>query len=428
MKEILNNLEELRKLSGNNQISYLESIKSDLLKEILEYTYDTHKKYKIDEGKFDKFYNSLISNRSITHDDWLVFKTQILGHLSAIKSAKDEDVKDVCEYLYNFDLESQQFLKMVLFKDLRINMNIKKFQKVWPDFLVEPQVQLAQKFEGKSFSRNRYSRKLDGLRCYYLNNVAMTRTNKEHKPNPLSHITEQISQISGNYVYDGEVIYLNPDGTEDFKKAISLCRSDDRVDDCNNLYYVIFDMIKKDKFLSKEPDIPFDLEQIRMIRDIGIKEEKLSWYTTPYPNLLLIKQVDDSRLNEMQKARVDNNWEGLMLRDGDSCYEYKRTNKLLKIKEMQDTEVKLIGMELGTGKYENTLGKLITDYNGFELKIGSGLSDEQRDKYWNNKDNYIGKYVKVKYFEKTENQQGGQSLRFPIFICFRDPITMEEYI
>lgn len=431
MDQILENLKVLRTLSGNEQIDYLDKVKSDLLREILEYTYDPHKKYKIDEGKYNKVpsHYGLLSytNRSLDINGWNEFK-QHLDNLSEIKSAKDSNVSRIKNFIETINIEEQRnFLRMVLFKDLRINMNIKKFQKVWSNFLVEPQVQLAQKFEGKSFVKNRYSRKLDGLRCYYLDNKAISRTNKPHKSEPLKHITEQISQISGNYVFDGEIIYLNPDGTEDFKKAISLCRSDDRVKDCDNLYYVIFDMIQKDKFLSKEPDIPFDLEQARMIRDIGVKEEKLSWYTTFYPNLLLIKQVDDSRLNEMQQARERNNWEGLMLRDGDAPYEYKRTNKLLKIKEMQDTEVKLIGMEKGTGKYENTLGKLIADYNGFELKIGSGLSDEQRDEYWNNKDSYIGKFVKVKYFEKTTNQQGGESLRFPIFICFRDPITMEEF-
>ena len=262
-----------------------------------------------------------------------------------------------------------------------------------------------------------------------MDNKPYSRTNKVHKQAPLEHITKQIEQvIDKDYILDGEIIYLNPDGTEDFTKAISLARSDDRTSECSNLYYVIFDMIEKDKFLAKQPSIPFDEEYERIKTKFGIQEEKVSWYTTSFPNLLLIKQVDESRLDELQEARFKNNWEGLMLRDGDSPYEYKRTNRLLKIKEMQDTEVKLIDMEEGTGKYEGTLGALIVDYNGFPLKIGSGLSDEQRQKYWNNKDNYIGKYVKVKYFEKTTNQQGGESLRFPIFICFRDINTMEEYI
>ena len=51
---IVEDLEILRQYSGNAQIDKLKELKSDLLKEILEYTYDTHKKYKIDEGKYNK--------------------------------------------------------------------------------------------------------------------------------------------------------------------------------------------------------------------------------------------------------------------------------------------------------------------------------------------------------------------------------------
>lgn len=426
MHYIVEQLEELRQYSGNAQIDKLKELKSDLLKEVLEYTYDTHKKYKIDEGKYNKVSIFPGNITPLTEEYWNKFKG-ILDKLAETRSAKDEVVSFVKSVIQN--CEDSSFLEQVLFKDLRLGMNTKKFQIVWPDFLVEPQVQLAQKFEGKSFVKNRYSRKLDGLRCYYLNNIPISRTNKPHKPAPFAHITKQIEEaiVTEDWVFDGEVIYLNPDGTEDFTKAISLARSDNRTKDCDNLYYVIFDMVEKDKFLCKEPSVPFDEEYERIKTRFGIVEEKISWYTTKYPNILLIKQVDDSRLDEMQDHRFKNGWEGLMLRDGDSPYEYKRTNKLLKIKEMQDTEVKLIDMEEGTGKYENTLGALIADYNGFPLKIGSGLSDEQRDKYWNNKDKYIGQYVKVKYFEKTTNQQGGESLRFPIFLCFRNMETMEEF-
>ena len=142
----------------------------------------------------------------------------------------------------------------------------------------------------------------------------------------------------------------------------------------------------------------------------------------------LLKQVDETGLEELQQNRIKYNYEGIMIRNGDAHYEYKRSNNIRKIKEMQDTEVKLLGMEAGTGKFANTLGAMVADYNGYELKIGSGFSDEQRKHYWQHRDEYVGKYVKVKYFEKTVNQQGGESLRFPIFLCFRDPETMEEFL
>ena len=428
MEKVIEQLEILRHFTGNTQLGYLSTFKSDLLKEILEYTYNPHKKYKIDEGKYDKITTTIGNKLNLHQEDWNDFKS-FLDTLAEKKSATDKDVLAIKTFIDKY--EEADFLKMVLFKDLRLNMNIKKFQKIWPNFCVEPQVQLAQKFEGVKYPYSLYSRKLDGLRAYYKDGVAISRTNKPHKTEPLAHITAQLKQFVDYdaWVYDGEIIYLNPDGTEDFTKAISLARSDNRTPECDNLYYCIFDMIQKEAFENKTPDVAtFKDEYTRMKAHLGIVEEKRDWYVTSQPNILLLKQVDETKLEELQQNRIKYNYEGIMIRNADAHYEYKRSNNIRKIKEMQDTEVKLLGMEAGTGKFANTLGAMVADYNGYELKIGSGFSDEQRKHYWQHRDEYVGKYVKVKYFEKTVNQQGGESLRFPIFLCFRDPETMEEFL
>lgn len=428
MEKVIEQLEILRHFTGNTQLGYLSTFKSDLLKEILEYTYNPHKKYKIDEGKYDKITTTIGNKLSLHQEDWNDFKS-FLDTLAEKKSATDKDVLAIKTFIDKY--EEADFLKMVLFKDLRLNMNIKKFQKVWPNFCVEPQVQLAQKFEGVKYPYSLYSRKLDGLRAYYKDGVAISRTNKPHKIEPLAHITAQLKQFVDYdaWVYDGEIIYLNPDGTEDFTKAISLARSDNRTPECDNLYYCIFDMIQKEAFENKTPDVAtFKDEYTRMKAHLGIVEEKRDWYVTSQPNILLLKQLDETGLEELQQNRIKYNYEGIMIRNANAHYEYKRSNNIRKIKEMQDTEVKLLGMEAGTGKFANTLGAMVADYNGYELKIGSGFSDEQRKHYWQHRDEYVGKYVKVKYFEKTVNQQGGESLRFPIFLCFRDPETMEEFL
>jgi hypothetical protein len=46
MDIILQILDESRTMSGNAQIMHLQYRKSDLLKEVLEYTYDPHKLFK----------------------------------------------------------------------------------------------------------------------------------------------------------------------------------------------------------------------------------------------------------------------------------------------------------------------------------------------------------------------------------------------
>lgn len=94
MEQILNVLKTLRTLSGNAQLDYLRQHKSDLLKEILEYTYDPHKKFKIDEGKFNKINSCIHAIAELNISRWQEFKAK-LDYLIRIKSATDEIVESM---------------------------------------------------------------------------------------------------------------------------------------------------------------------------------------------------------------------------------------------------------------------------------------------------------------------------------------------
>ena len=111
------------------------------MREVLEYTLDTGKKYKITEKKYDKatlplFNINLISldmNQPLTLDLWQKLTAE-LDYLASVKSAKDEDVQRIKNIIE--PCAEREFLKMVLFKDLRLGMDRKKVQKVYPDFCV----------------------------------------------------------------------------------------------------------------------------------------------------------------------------------------------------------------------------------------------------------------------------------------------------
>ena len=51
------------------------------------------------------------------------------------------------------------------------------------------------------------------------------------------------------------------------------------------------------------------------------------------------------------------------------------------------------------------------EHKGHIVKVGSGFSQEQRIKYMSS--DIIGKTITVQYFEETNNDKGGISLRFP---------------
>jgi DNA ligase-1 len=114
--------------------------------------------------------------------------------------------------------------------------------------------------------------------------------------------------------------------------------------------------------------------------------------------------------------------EGIMINIASAPYECKRTANLLKVKEMYTMDLKIIGFEEGLvgSKFEGTLGAIVVDYKGHEVKVGSGYTDDERKFFWENKDDLIGRVTEVQYFEETEDTDGNLSLRFPVYVQLRE--------
>lgn len=297
------------------------------------------------------------------------------------------------------------------------------------------QVQLAKPYDHKYLTKfnglGYYSRKFDGKRMYYLDDIAYSRDNKICRPAPIAHITAQISACHElrDFVTDGEVLYFNEDYSENFKKAISLTSRIERSPECERLYYVIFDLIHSDFFRVEEEYEAFvnTYEKLKVKLEAEPIEGRCDLLKTKLPNVYIAKQSND--LFEFTNHPQYKDWEGLMLRDAGAPYQYKRTDKLLKIKQWQDIECKVVGVKAGIGKHLGRLGALIVDYKGYVVAVGSGFNDQEREILWRELkeggrlyDSLVNGelYIKVKYFEESQDADGNISLRFPTYLCFRD--------
>lgn len=54
-------------------------------------------------------------------------------------------------------------------------------------------------------------------------------------------------------------------------------------------------------------------------------------------------------------------------------------------------------------------------HKGYNVRVGSGFSIEQRQEFYKNPNKILGKIITVQYFAESSNQDGGISLRFPTF-------------
>ena len=112
---------------------------------------------------------------------------------------------------------------------------------------------------------------------------------------------------------------------------------------------------------------------------------------------------------------VNVGWEGLMIKDVDAFYQWKRSKALLKMKMMDTMDLVVTDIYQGTGKYQYMLGGVYCDYKGNKLGVGSGFTDKQRHTLWKFPNLIIGKTIEVAYQSISHDKTGKESVSFPIF-------------
>ena len=112
-----------------------------------------------------------------------------------------------------------------------------------------------------------------------------------------------------------------------------------------------------------------------------------------------------------------------MIKDPKAGYECKRSHSWLKLKPFIEVTLEVVDVEEGTGRNAGRLGAFICegvdDGRSISVNCGSGFSDGDRDNFWTDKGEIVGRLVEVRADAITQNQDGSYSLRFPRYLRFR---------
>ena len=163
------------------------------------------------------------------------------------------------------------------------------------------------------------------------------------------------------------------------------------------------------------------------------------------PHSDIANNIDE--LLTIETSYLELGFEGLMLRNPEGRYKNGRATFneciIYKLKRFVDSEAIIVGFvegttnnntleenELGYAKRSsskenlvpaNTLGTFIVNFNGMELNVAPGqFNYEQRQLIWDNQEDFIGKYLKFRYFAYGIKDKPRQ----PRAIDIRDPIDL----
>ena len=343
-------------------------------------------------------------------------------------TGSDSSIATIQNYLHK-NPEYEEFLKRLFTKNLPIGVEAATINKVYGEEIIPVwEVQQGYPIDKYKFKKGELifaSRKLNGSRGTYFKGDIISR--QAQKFEGLDHIIKDIEKIIGtDYAVDGELIRRNIDGLTDgqnFRETISILNSDGN--EKSLIKFVIFDIVPIDEF---ERDACTENYSVRKKRLLDLKN-KIQKNGTQ--NIEVVQMVyegtDVNDVYDWLDYAVKHDWEGLVV-NRQVPYRRTRHNGCLKVKRFYTVDLRITAIEEGQNRLAGTMGALVVDYKGNELRVGSGFDDATRAAVWENPDNYIGKIVEIKYKEKScDKKTGLESLQFPTFVRFRNDKNEVSY-
>lgn len=447
----------IMEMSGTNEkIDTLkQNEQNERLKNILFYTFNPLYVFGISSKKIAKELNMIPTFQTGELLD-------LLEYLKEHNTGTDEVINNVQYFIASQDRKYREVLQSIVTKSLTLGINAKSINKVWDNLIQDYEVQQGERLENnidkliESGKKIIVTQKYDGQRCSArVENHKVIMYSRNGKLYEGMHELEQELALLDDGMYDGEllvnakderdennlpktadknvkyddkllnIIYAPMESKELFKKTSSVVNSDDN--DKTNVNMWLYDMTPLENFDKMEDyDVPVEVRK----KELHDRVEKIR---DKAPHLKQVEflyegDFDNTKIENMLKQVVSLKQEGMMINVYGSPYEFERSKNMLKVKQMYPVDLRVVDVLEGSGANKGKAGALVVNYKGSPLKVGSGLTKEQREEFWNDKSKIIGKIITIKYFEETTNKKdNNKSLRFPIFLEVRNDKDEESY-
>lgn len=433
LKTPLEIVEEIAKESSRNKkVEILKSAISQnpLFKMVLEATYNPYITYGVKAvPEFEDIQYKVSGIMTLNK----FIKTDLYAKLAKRAVTGNDAMAMLKNSLEQLHQDDRVIAVRILGRDLRCGISVKSINKACPGLIPEYNVMLASEFDQDTVDKMGdpiVQLKVDGMRAcaHVIDGVVTFRSRKGHEIDVGDDLRNEVleyvklSNNPSNVVFDGELIAMATSNTtvvanrERGNGLLNKCmRGTASEDEKKRVRFVVFDYLLQSWFDgSKTCNVPYRHRLNSLLEVLRLKDSKLVWPVRTF----------DCKRSEIQSVFEDvlsDGEEGLLIKDGLGYWEPKRSKQWIKLKAVLSTDLVVVDVLEGVGKYAGMMGSLKVETSCGQLTayVGTGFSDEDRRNI--TKDD-IGRIVEVRYNSVIIAREGfaRPTLYLPVFGGFRD--------
>lgn len=255
--------------------------------------------------------------------------------------------------------------------------------------------------------------KWDGMRalmiCNGVERTMVTRAGKPILQKNVQHILDLVAERAPDFVgvLDGE-LYAGS-----WNRTMMMAKGP--YDDTSELRFIVFDCLTAQEWAAQ--DCPLSLEErIDRLENLNL-ERAGDELRPPVQTATGEVVVSEEEAVAMTNDLVALGFEGLVIKNLDSKYVWKRSSAWRKSKLSITKDGVVRGVVEGLGKHVGRLGALIVEIDPqTTTRVGTGFTDAQRTELWEARESLIGRMVE---FKEALNPAKMTVSDFPVFIRMR---------
>jgi hypothetical protein len=404
--------------SRNYKIEQLEANRNDkLLREVVRLALDP----------FTQFYIRKIPKYTPNPDTGiaLAFALDSLYDLSARHVTGNAAIDHLRGMLEALNEEDAKVIERIIQKDLKCGVALSTANTVWTGLLKDYPVMLCSQFEKKLVDKIQYpalvQTKMDGMRFNAIvrNGTVEYRSRNGKEIQLLGNLDADFLALAGDVdcVFDGELLVKIDGKILDRQTGNGVLNKANKgtisAVEAATVHATVWDVIPFLYFQDGECPVPYGKRFASLNTLINTHEPEKVTTVTSWE----VKNIEEA--NELFTELLARGEEGIILKDKSGIWENKRSKTQIKFKGELECDLKIVGIEEGTGKYAGMLGAIQCESADgiIKVSVGSGFTDADRKTYGNE---IIGKIAAIKYNMRIKNKAGEQSLFLPIVLEIRE--------